>query len=237
MRRLLQPAAWALGMVTAAALVAGIYGRFKGIGAAPLGVDEFYISRSIDFVMRTGLPHFPCGGYYTRGVLYQYVVALVRWWGGSAEFAGRSVAAIASLLVLPAAYLLGRRIHGRTVGVLVVIVLAVSIWEIEMARFGRMYAPFQAVFAWYLVFFLRYTLDRNRRALGAMVALSVLGVLTWEGGVFIGLVNLLPPFIQHKNGKLRRPDGFYLAGMFVLLCLLVLATRDLRGFATAPLQG
>ena len=237
MRRLPQPAAWALGIVTAAALAAGIYGRFKGIGSAPLGVDEFYIPRSIDFLMRTGLPHFPCGGYYTRGVLYQYLVALLRWDGLSAEFSGRLVTALSSLLLLPAAYLLGRRIHGRTVGLLVVTVLAVSIWEIEMARFGRMYAPFQAVFAWYLVFFLRYTLDRNRRALAAMVALSFLGVLTWEGGVFIGLVNLLPPFIQHKNGKLRRPDGFYLAGMFVLLCLLVLATRDLRGFATAPLQG
>ena len=236
MRRLPQPAAWALGIVTAAALVAGIYGRFKGIGSAPLGVDEFYISRSIDFVMRTGLPHFPCGGYYTRGVLYQYLVALLRWDGLSAEFAGRFVTALSSLLLLPAAYLLGRRIHGRTVGLLVVIVLAVSIWEIEMARFGRMYAPFQAVFAWYLVFFLRYTLDGNRRALGAMVALSVLGVMTWEGAVFIGLVNLLPPFIHHKDGRLRRTDWLYLAGMFLLLCLLVLATRDLRGFATAPLQ-
>ena len=236
MRRLLQPAAWALAIVTAAALVAGAYGRFKGIGIWPLGVDEFYISRSIDNVMRTGLPQFPCGGYYTRGVLYQYVVALLRLWGLPAEFAGRLVAAVSSFLVLPAAYLVGRRIHGRTVGALAVIVLAVSIWEIEMARFGRMYAPFQAVFAWYLVFFLRYTLDRNRRALTAMVALSVLGILTWEGGVFIGLVNLLPPFIHHKNGRLRRPDWLYLAGMLLLLCLLVLATRDLRGFATAPLQ-
>ena len=57
MRRLPQPAAWALGIVTAAALAAGIYGRFKGIGSAPLGVDEFYISRSIDFLMLTGLPY------------------------------------------------------------------------------------------------------------------------------------------------------------------------------------
>ena len=236
MRRLPQPAAWALGIVTAAALVAGIYGRFKGIGSAPLGVDEFYISRSIDFVMRTGLPHFPCGGYYTRGVLYQYLVALLRWDGLSAEFAGRFVTALSSLLLLPAAYLLGRRIHGRTVGLLVVIVLAVSIWEIEMARFGRMYAPFQAVFAWYLVFFMRYTLDHNRKALVAMVTLSVVGILTWEGGVFIGLTNLLPPLINHKHGKFCSRSWLYLLGMLLLLAVLVLATQDLRGFATPPLQ-
>ena len=62
-------------LLAAAAVLAGLYGRFKGLGTWPLGVDEFYISRSIDNVLRSGLPRFPCGGYYTRGLLYQYLVA------------------------------------------------------------------------------------------------------------------------------------------------------------------
>jgi hypothetical protein len=57
------------------AMLAGLYGRFKGIGTWPLGVDEFYASRSIDHVLLTGWPRFPCGGYYTRGLRFQYVVA------------------------------------------------------------------------------------------------------------------------------------------------------------------
>jgi hypothetical protein len=234
--RLPQVASWAIAIVTVTALSAGLYGRFKGLGTWPLGVDEFYVSRSIDNVMRVGLPQFPCGGYYTRGVLYQYAVALLRLGGLSAEFAGRLLPAISSLAVLPAAYLLGRRIHGRTVGLLVVTILSVSIWEIEMARFARMYAPFQAVFAWYLVFFLRYTFDHHRKDLVAMVVFSVLGILTWEGGVFIGIVNMLPPLINQKDGRLRRTDWVYLVGMIFLLALLILATRDLREFATPPLQ-
>jgi hypothetical protein len=227
-------AQYAIAFLTVVALLAGAYGRFKGLGIWPLGVDEFYISRSIDNLLRTGLPQFPCGGYYTRGVLYQYLVALLRLQGMSAELAGRVIPAISSLAVLPAAYLLGRRIHGRTVGLLAVIVLAVSIWEIEMARFARMYAPFQAVFVWYLVFFLRYTLDRDRRALIIMVILSSVGILTWEGGVFLGLINMLPPLVNHKNGKLGAADWRYLVGMALLLFLFILATRDLRGFATVP---
>jgi hypothetical protein len=234
LRSLPRSAQYAIALVTAVALLAGVYGRFKGLGIWPLGVDEFYISRSIDNLLRTGLPQFPCGGYYTRGVLYQYLVALLRVQGMSAEFAGRFISAVSSLAVLPAAYLLGCRVHGRTVGLLAVIVLAVSIWEIEMARFARMYAPFQAVFVWYLVFFLRYTLDRDRRALVAMVILSTVGILTWEGGVFLGLINMLPPLINHKNGKLRSADWLYLVGMALLLFLFILATRDLRGFATPP---
>jgi len=229
-------APWAIAVVTAAALLAGLYGRFKGLGTWPLGVDEFYISRSIDNVLRVGLPQFPCGGYYNRGVLYQYSVAVLRMWGMSAELAGRLVPAISSLAVLPAVYLLGRRTHSRSVGLLAVIIVSVSIWEIEMARFGRMYAPFQAVFAWYLVFFLRYALDHHRKALLAMVGLSLLGILTWEGGVFIGLANFLPPLINQKNGRLQREDWPYLLGMGLLMVLLVLATRDLRGFATPPEQ-
>src|SRR3984893_14768775 len=92
------------------AVLAGIYGRFKGLGTWPLGVDEFYITRSIDNILRTGLPEFSCGGYYLRGLVYQYLVALVRLAGLTPEFAGRFVAAMCSVATLPAAYLLGKRI-------------------------------------------------------------------------------------------------------------------------------
>jgi Dolichyl-phosphate-mannose-protein mannosyltransferase len=221
-------------LLGAAALLAGMYGRFKGIGTWPLGVDEFYISRSIDNVMRSGLPKFACGGYYTRGLLYQYLVAGMRFSGLQPEFAGRLLAGICSLAVLPAAYWLARRIAGSLAGWVTIIILCISVWEIEMARFGRMYAPFQAVFTWYLVFYLRYTIDRNKAALVWLVALSVLGVLTWEGGVLLGVANLLAVVLAHDHGRLRAADWRRFAGLMLLLALLFLATRDLRGFAEAP---
>jgi hypothetical protein len=217
-----------------AAIAAGIYGRFKGLGTWPLGIDEFYLSRSIDNVLRTGLPEFACGGYYVRGLLYQYLIAALRLGGMSPELAGRLITAICSLAVLPAAYLLARRVQGRTVGLLVVTVLAVSVWEIEMARFARMYAPFQAVFTWYLVFFLRYTLDRDPKALVAMILLSILGVLTWEGGALIGLLNLLPPLLRHDRGRLRAMDWVYLGGMMLLFVFLYAASTDLRWHSIVP---
>jgi Dolichyl-phosphate-mannose-protein mannosyltransferase len=223
-------------LLGAAALLAGLYGRFKGIGTWPLGVDEFYISRSIDNVMRSGLPEFACGGYYTRGLLYQYLVAGMRFSGLQPEFAGRLLAGICSLAVLPAAYWLARRIAGSLAGWVTIIILCISVWEIEMARFGRMYAPFQAVFTWYLVFYLRYTIDRNKAALVWLIALSVLGVLTWEGGVLLGVANLLAVVLVHDHGRLRAADWRRFAGLVLLLGLLFLATRDLRGFAGAPVS-
>jgi hypothetical protein len=221
-------------LVAAAALLAGLYGRFKGIGTWPLGVDEYYISRSIDNIMRSGLPHFTCGGYYTRGLLYQYLVAGMRWCGMQPEFAGRLLAGICSLAVLPAAYGLAKRVTGSQAALVTIIILCISVWEIEMARFARMYAPFQAVFTWYLVFYLRYTIDRNQSALSWLVALSVLGVLTWEGGVLLGVANLLAVVLAHDHGRLRAADWRRFAGLALLLALLFLVTRDLRGFAGAP---
>jgi hypothetical protein len=217
-----------LFIVVPASLLVGFYGRFKGIGTWPLSVDEFYTSRSIDHILQSGWPRFPCGGLYTRGILFQYVVAGLRRCGLSPEFAGRFVPALASLAALPAAYWVGRRTHGRLVGWLVVVILSLSIWEIEMARFLRMYAPFQAVFMWYLVFYLRYVVDGHKQALRWMIGLSIVGVLTWEGGALLGLANVLAIVQSREGERLKAVDWRRIAGLLVLLVFLFLSTRDLR---------
>lgn len=212
--RLGLPPTW-LYVVTAGTVLLGLWARFKGLGAWPLNSDEYYIARSVEDILRTGLPQYDCGGYYIRGLLFQYLVALLRWAGLSPEVSARFVAAVASVLVLPAIYLLGRRLGGRIVGLLAVALISLSAWEVDIARFGRMYAPFQAVFAWYLYFFLRHTIDRAPRALAAMLLLSVVGLFTWEGGILLMLANLLPPFLLSPEGRLSKADLRYLAGAVI----------------------
>lgn len=214
-----------------AATLAGIYWRFKGLGSAPLAVDEYYLARSIENVLRAGIPAYRCGGLYMRGIVLQYSAAALQYGGLTAEIAPRLISALCSLLALPAVFILGRRTHGRVVGLLAVTIIALSVWEIETARFGRMYAPFQAVFLWYLVFFLRYTVDREIKALWPMIVLSVLAPLVWEGGVFLPLINILSLFLQRWPDRLRRADWPYLVGCTVLLGLaLWFVTADFRGY-------
>lgn len=210
------PPAW-LYVVAAGALLLGLWARFKGLGAWSLNADEYYIARSVEDILRTGLPEYDCGGYYTRGLVFQYVVALLQWSGVSPEVSARLVAATSSVIALPAIYLLGRRLGGRTVGLLALAAMALSAWEVDIARFGRMYAPFQAVFAWYLLYFLRATLDRDAGAIRPMLALSVLGLFTWEGGVLLLAANLLPPFLRAPDGRLTRGELRYLGGSSLLL--------------------
>jgi hypothetical protein len=162
----------------------------------------------------------------------QYLAALLQLLGLSAEFSIRLIAAVSSLVALPAAFLLGRRLGGPVIGLLTVIVLAVSVWEVEMARFARMYAPFQAVALWYAVFFVKYTVDREARALWLMVSLSLIGVLVWEGGVLLAATNLLPPFLISPLGRLRRREWRYLVGAaVVLLATYLFSTSYFRIFS------
>ena len=156
--------------------------------------------------------------------------------GMSAELSARLVAAVCSLIALPAVYLLGTRVRSRTVGLLAVTVMALSVWEVDIARFGRMYAPFQAVFVWYLVFFLRLVVDRDAWARKPMLLLSVLGVFTWEGGILLMAVNLLPPFLWKPTGRFNATEFRYLLLTVGLLVVTFLATRmvDFRTFGTDP---
>ncbi|HUI60270.1 MAG TPA: glycosyltransferase family 39 protein [Steroidobacteraceae bacterium] len=206
--------------------------RFRGLGKWPLTIDEYYLAQSVQNILHSGLPRYPCGGLYVRGLLLQYCAAALQLAGLSPEMAPRLIAAVCNLASLPALYLIARRVGGRTAGLLAVALMAVSVWEVEVARFGRMYAPFQAVFLWYVVFFLRYTLEGGRRALMAMLTLSVAGVFIWEGGIFLSVTNLLPPFIRNPQGRLSRADWGYLAAS-ALLCIpgFYLATANLRAGA------
>jgi hypothetical protein len=218
-------------LAAAAALCLGLYARLKGLGGAPFAVDEYYLARAIDGILRTGLPAFTCGGLYMRGLLLQYAAAALQWSGVTPELAPRLLSALGSLLSIPAVFLLGRRLVGRSLAWLAVILVALSVWEIEIARFGRMYAPFQADFLWYLVFFLRYTVDRDARALWPMILLSAIGPLVWEGGVFLPLLNLLSLFLQRWPERMRPQDWRFLLGCGALLLLSVwLVTADFRGY-------
>lgn len=218
-----------LGLLTIACIVAGSLARFWNLGKWPLAIDEYYFAQSVQNLLHSGFPKFDCGGYYIRGLLLQYVSAALQLAGLSAELAPRMIAAVCTLLTLPAAYQIGRRLGGRPVGLLAIAVLALSVWEVEIGRFGRMYAPFQALFLWYVVFFLQYVVDGRRRAVVPMLVLSALGLAVWEGGIFLVLTNLLPPFIRHPDGRLTGRDILYLAGCSLLLIpAYYLTMADLR---------
>jgi Dolichyl-phosphate-mannose-protein mannosyltransferase len=216
----------AVGLV---ALALGLFARFKNLGVASLATDEYYIVQSVRNVIRTGWPAFDCGGWYQRGLLLQYLSAGLQLLGVSETLAPRMIASLSSVVALPAVFAIGRRAYNPSVGLIAVSLLLVSIWEIEIARFGRMYMPFQAITAWYVLYFLRYTVDRNARALVPMVALTVVGILTWEGGVFLAAANFLPMFLLRDRVSFSPAVARKLVGLTLLVAFgYWLAVANLR---------
>lgn len=217
------------------ALALGLFARFKALGAAPLAVDEYFLLRSTQNVLRHGWPTFDCGGIYSRGLLLQYLTAFLSRIGLRLDVAARFIGALSSVAALPAAFILGRRVRGTPLGVVVIAVLALSVWEVEMARFARMYAPFQAVFLWYLVYFLRRTVDDDRRAEWRMIALTILGALLWEGAALLALANFMPPFLQRRSLALTRRDWTGLIKYAVVFAAVYwFVTTDFRTLSPTP---
>jgi len=186
------------------AIVLGLYGRFKGIGLWSLASDEYHTSKSIDYIMEKGLPEFDSGGYYTRGILYQYVQAtILSIFDGAKEATLRATSVIFNLLALPALFILGRKLSGVMFGILLVCFFSLSIWEIEVARYVRMYAPFQALFLWYAVLLYFVCVEEKKQYYPWLIVLSVVGVFIYEASIFIVLLNFYPLLIKGKLPKLR----------------------------------
>jgi hypothetical protein len=173
------------------------------LGVWPLALDEYFTVQSVDNIIQYGVPAFGCGGYYMRGLTLQYLIAPLFALGLTPEFASRLVPALCSFAVLPAVYFLGKRLSGVTVACLSVALLSLSLWEIEFARFARMYMPFQAIFVWYLLALHRVVVDRKASAYGWMWLLSVVGALTWEGGLLLLVVNFVPGLTKRAPSRAR----------------------------------
>ena len=87
-----------------------------------------------------------------------------------------------------------------------------------------MYLPFQAFFLWYLVFLYRAVIDDCQKSRIYMYCLSAVGLLLWEGGIFVLLLNFIPPKLNIE--KLRWKD-FFIASIILIGCL-ILVTTDFR---------
>ena len=181
------------------ALAIGIYARFSDLGKWPLAVDEYYIAKSVQNIIDTGLPQFKTGGYYTRGILYQYIAVPFVYAFENDEFWLRLIAALGNLAAIPAVFLIGRRIWGITGGSLFVILFSLSLWEIEFSRFARMYTMFQTVFVWYTYLFIRVVEEERTDLKYTLYLLSLASIMIYEGAIFLVMMNFFMLFLIPRH--------------------------------------
>ena len=181
----------------------GFLVRIQGLGTWTLALDEYYIIKSVQNILQHGLPQFPNGGYYERGLIMQYMIAPLLSLGVKPELAGRIFPLIANMAAFPALYLIARKIGNKTIATIVIIIFSFSIWEVEFARFIRMYAFFQTITIWYLYFALRYFETKNSKYYLWMLGLSALSIFVFAGSIFLAVFNFIPFLLNRKiNYKL-----------------------------------
>ena len=176
----------------------GIFIRLKGLGTWPLALDEYYIIQSVENILKHNLPQFINGGYYDRGILMQYMIAPLLILGIKPEFAGRIFPLISNLLAIPALYLIAKKVGNQLIAVIAVVIFSFSVWEIEFARFARMYAPFQTIFLWYIYFLLKDFVDKKFDNYKWLLLLSFLSIIVFEGSIFLVLLNFVSFVLYRK---------------------------------------
>jgi hypothetical protein len=204
-------------------IIIGIWFRIKGLGKWPLAVDEYYVVKSIENILKYGIPKFEAGGYYERGLLYQYLTAFLIYFGIKVEFAARLIPVISNLVAIPPLFLIAKKISGKALSLMVIVVFALSVWEIEMARFARMYAPFQAIYMWYLYFLFTVVIEKRLDNYKWMYLLNIVSLFIYEGAILITLLNFLP-FFWNKRIQLKH----IFISSFILLANYFYTRTDFR---------
>lgn len=222
---------WLLATLVLTAFVAGVAVRFWDLGGAPLAVDEYYLATSILNVAERGLPEFACGGYYSRGVLLQYLSLPLLALGASLELAVRFWPAVAGCLAIIAVWRIGLLAGGTIVASLAVVLTSLSLWEVEFARFGRMYAPFQAIFLWYVYFQVQHVIRGRESAGWWCLGLSAIAVFVYESAVLLLALNFLSALWPNR----RRATHLATAATLLVGGVLYL-TRRLGGSVPSTVE-
>src|SRR3989339_1388398 len=174
-------------------ILLGFYFRIKGLSNGGFSnSDEYYIAKSVHNILEYGVPKYLLGGYYTRGLIYQYLSALLLLTGIKEEFALRIIPLIFNMLAIPAVYLLAKKIGGIALIAAIIFLFCFSILEIEYSRLARYYAPFQMLFLWYVFFLYKAVVEIDHRSFKWMILLSITSVFMYEGSIFMVILNFVP---------------------------------------------
>ena len=197
--------------------------RAPGLGRWCLAVDEFYFSKAVSFILEKGLPMFPGGGYYTRGIGLQYLTTLPVSLIGNPELAVRIVPLLFGCMTIPLFFLFCRKFMGEGESILCTIILLLSSWHIELSRFARMYMPFQFCFFLFLYHVhsgFRENLPRHRLAAWIVATLTV---FVYEGSVIPAL--LLAALVLTGDAGTTKKDLAVFTALFLGLLALNLAAN------------
>jgi hypothetical protein len=183
----------------------GLFVRFNGLGTPPLVADEYFSIKPVQYILEKGVPEFPTGGYYLRGLPLQYLQAGSVLLFGDNEFAHRLPAVLFGVLTLVLVFWYARIFLPWPLAAACVAILAVSGWQIEFDRFGRMYAAFQCVTVAFFLAYQRAYFGGAEKLRYLPHALALIAILCHALGVFLLPFLFLPLLIRPNANQGATP--------------------------------
>ncbi|HEY8518636.1 MAG TPA: glycosyltransferase family 39 protein [Gammaproteobacteria bacterium] len=177
----------------------GAYVRLANLGALGFRWDEKYSSLAVKGIVEHGIPQLPSGMVYLRGGWLSYLMAASAELFGHSELALRLPVALLGVATIPAAFLLGRALFGVHVGLLTAALVAFSPWDVELARYARMYAPFALFYVLTILAIWRYRVERESLAGGVLcIVLALVAVSLHQLAYTLAAAFLFPVLIRGR---------------------------------------
>ncbi len=134
---------------------------------------------------------------YLRGGLFSHLMAASASLLGFSEFALRLPAALFGIALIVVAYVFGAALFGRVVGLVTAAVLAISFWDIELARYARFYSAFSVFYVLTLYAIWQYRVKAPNAAGGALgVALALITLSLHDLGYSLALAFFYPLLLR-----------------------------------------
>lgn len=173
-------------------LVIGFWLRVRHVGDLGLVVDEGNQVLAVRGILEHGIPKVESGKVYTRGLPFLYLEAAVANRLGLDELSLRLPSVVLGTACILAVYWLGSSVSGSAVGLLAALLIAFSVWEIEMSRYARFYTGFQLSYILAIIFFYKGFLENRNAYRLAFFGAALLAFSFHELGVMVVALFLIP---------------------------------------------
>lgn len=202
---------YALGLLLLMAV--GAWLRVRHVGDLALIVDEGMQVLGVEGILAYGVPKTGSGLVYARSPFYIYMQAGFASLFGVGPFALRLPSVLFGVAVLVPAYFLGKTLFSRPLGFLTALVLAFSLWEIELSRYGRFYTLFQFFYLVSLICFYRgFMLDEGKYKAWFLLT-ALLTISSHSLGRIIFVLFLIPLFRPGRTLRQNLALGGWAMGL------------------------
>src|ERR1043166_5034205 len=212
----MMPEARAEVMATAAALSclipSGFWLRIHHLGNLGLIVDEGHQALAVNGILQHGYPVLPSGRTYGWNLVFIYLQSAAALVFGVNEFSLRLPSVLFGVATIPMTYWFGRTLFNARVGLLAALLIALSVWEIEVSRYARAYAVYQFFYVLSLVAFYKGFMKGERSWQFLVPPLFVLTYMLTPMGATL-LMAFLVPFFAESTGARTRWTAVLCAGL------------------------